>query len=73
MSFGKIYKNHYEKFIVVFLLVIFAILLVWQVSVTQESQNKKVDRIVNRRDGKSNYKTPYDFSSEQYKLESIFS
>ena len=51
--------------IVLFLLIIFAVLLVWQVSVTQESQNKEVDRIVSRRDGKSNYKTPYDFAGEE--------
>lgn len=73
MSFGKIYKHHYEKFIVLFLLIIFAVLLVWQVSVTQESQNKEVDRIVSRRDGKSNYKTPYDFAGEEFQLSHIFS
>ena len=73
MSLGKFSKNHYEKIILVFLLIIFAILLVWQVSVTQEAQNKRVDKIVNRKDGGSNYRSPYDFNSAEFDLNAIFS
>ena len=73
MSFGKFYQNHYEKIILVFLLIIFALLLVWQVSFTQEAQNKRIDSIVTKKDGPSDYKSPYDFNGADFDLDQIFS
>jgi len=72
MAFKKFYHHHYEKFLLGFLLVVFALLLVWQVSVTQEAQSKEVKQIVDRRDGASNYKSKYDFDGEEFSVGKAF-
>lgn len=55
MNFISIFRNHYEKFILACLLIIFAVLLYWQLLVIQEAQNKRVDQIVNQKDPDPDY------------------
>jgi len=68
MSF---FQSHYEKIILACLLVIFAVLLVWQVNFLQVVQSQKVDSIINKQEPASDQKE-YDFSQEEYKDSFIF-
>ena len=69
MSF---FQSHYEKIILACLLVIFAVLLVWQVNFLQAVQNQRVDAIINKEEPNSD-QTQYDFSQEKFKDSFIFS
>lgn len=69
MSF---FQSHYEKIILACLLVIFAVLLVWQVNFLQAVQSQKVDAIINKEDPASD-QVPFDFSQEKFKDTFIFS
>lgn len=68
MSF---FQSHYEKIILASLLVIFAVLLVWQVNFLQAVQNQKVDAIINKEEPKSD-QSPYDFSQPKFQDSFIF-
>lgn len=72
-SLRALFKNHYEKIILVFLLIAFAILLFVQIQIVQVAQNKKVDDKIGRKELPSDYK-PIDFASgDAYKPDRIFS
>ena len=66
------FQSHYEKIILACLLVIFAVLLVWQVNFLQAVQSQRVDAIINKEEPVSD-QTPYDFSQEKFKDSFIFS
>lgn len=68
MSF---FQSHYEKIILASLLVIFAVLLVWQVNFLQAGQSQNVDNIINKVEPDSD-QAPYDFSQEKFKIPRIF-
>ena len=65
------FQSHYEKIILASLLVIFAVLLVWQVNFLQAVQSQRVDAIINKEEPNSDQK-PYDFSQEKFKDSFIF-
>jgi len=68
MSF---FQSHYEKIILASLLVIFAVLLVWQVNFLQAAQSQNVDNIINKVEPNSD-QSPYDFSKEKFQVPFIF-
>lgn len=66
------FQSHYEKIILACLLVIFAVLLVWQVNFLQAVQSQRVDAIINKEDPASD-QTPFDFTQEKFRDTFIFS
>lgn len=68
---SSFFQSHYEKIILALLLVIFAVLLVWQVNFLQVVQNQKVDDIINKKEPASD-QVRFDFSQEEYKDSFIF-
>ena len=72
-SMNSMLKNHYEKIILVFLLIAFAILLFVQIQVVQVTQNKQVDDKIGRKEMPSDYEQ-LDFANDPaYKDSNIFS
>lgn len=65
------FSAHYEKVILASLLVVFAILLVLQVNFLQDVQNKRVNAILEKQEPATD-QIVNDFSSEEYKEQSIF-
>ena len=70
MSSQNFIQHHYEKIILVGLLLLFSGLLYWQLSVIQNAQNQKVDQIVNQKDPepdfrKANFMTDPHFADER--------
>ena len=66
------FSLHYEKIILAGLLVIFALLLIWQVNFLQAAQTRNVEAIVNQAEPLTDQK-PYDFTQEKYAVDTIFS
>ena len=62
---------HYEKIILACLLVVLAVLLIWQVNFLQAVQSQKVDDIINKADPLSD-QSRNDFSEDKYKDDVIF-
>jgi len=66
------FQSHYEKIILACLLVIFAVLLVWQVNFLQAVQSQRVDAIINKEEPASD-QVPFDFTQEKFRDSFIFS
>ncbi len=73
MNSHNFFSNHYEKIILVGLLILFSGLLYWQLSVVQEAQKRKVDHIVNQKDPDADYQLANYETDEHYSAVRTFS
>ena len=73
MSFLRFLKQHYEKLILVTILVAAAALLAWQVMVIQDAQSLKVEKVTGQVDPPTDYQKKIDPNSGIYKTAYLFS